>query len=158
MRTQGLQSCDEVVGVFIVQDGLCHYEVNRPRILLAGAYGLIWAISLQNSVAERAQNQSQHEEIGWLAIDYEDGLHGAPAGLYAASHVKAAWRCVGVNHRQLSNPQYGSPSRNPGEDFLLAELSRGISRTIGDSKLKVAGITISHCRLSPGLNGCFVMQ
>ena len=79
MRTQGLQSCHELAGVFIAQDGLCHHEVNRPRILLAGAYGLIWAISLQNRVAERTQNQSQHEEIGWLALDYEDGLHGAPA-------------------------------------------------------------------------------
>ncbi len=66
LGTQGFQSCYNIAGEFMFQDGFCHDDVNRLQMLLAPTRGLIWAIGFQNDVAERAQNQSQCYEISWV--------------------------------------------------------------------------------------------
>jgi hypothetical protein len=65
----GFESCDNFAGMFIVQDGICYDDVNRPQMFSAVTHGLICAIGFQNAVAETAQYQSQPYEMSWLTFD-----------------------------------------------------------------------------------------
>jgi hypothetical protein len=63
------ESCYNFAGMFIVQDGICHDDVNRPQMFLAVTHSLIGAIGFQNAVAETAQYQRQPDEMSWLTFD-----------------------------------------------------------------------------------------